>query len=364
MRNVQVVPLNPLLKCEEVLEFTETLNNKIVNQSEAVECMSSIYEQYLAGIPKENRPLGVVMLLGTTGTGKTRLAEAVAEALYSNPKAMTKINGGEFQSAHEISKLLGAPPGYVGHGDKSGSAFLSQEKLDQYYTDEHKVSVVLFDEIEKAHPAFHDMLLGILDKGTLTTSRGELIDFTKSIIIMTSNVGAQEMTNVASGIGFQSKVVAHKAISSVAMNAARKRFSPEFINRIDHMVVFNTLAEAELREVLKVELRSVQRRIFACEKHCQFVLSLSEGAEIFLVNDGYDKRYGARHLKRAIEKNIINALAPMILTGQIEMGDVVHVDVSNRSLNFHKVPADSALEEALEDKSFFDDLLEAEVAAV
>lgn len=362
MKNVQVVPLNPSLKSDEILEFEETLNNKIINQAEAVASMSGIYEQYLAGIPKENRPLGIIMLLGTTGVGKTRLAEALAETLFSNPKAMLKINCGEFQSSHEIAKLMGAPPGYVGHGDKNDSAIVSQEKLEQYYTKEHKISIVLFDEIEKASSAFHDILLGILDKGTMTNGKGEVIDFTKSIIILTSNAGAAEMMKIDGGaIGFTSSIPTNKNFSSVALNAVRKKFSPEFINRIDKIVVFNSLGVEEMKQILRVELRAVQRRIFSSERHCQFVLSVSKEAELYLVQDGYDKRYGARHLKRSLERNIVTPIASMILTSQIEMGDVVHVDVSNTKIEFNKVPADSSLEDD-GDKDFLD-FLEAEAAA-
>ena len=338
MRHIPVTPLDLDRRSDEALEFEQNLQNRIVNQDEAVKAISEIYEQHLAGMLPPARPIANLLLLGSSGTGKTKLAESVAEVLYGNPEAILKLNCGEYQSSHEISKLIGAPPSYVGHGERNSSSQVSQEKLDKYHTDTIKISIVLFDEIEKASPAFHDLLLGILDKGILTTGKGDIIDFTKSIILMASNIGAGDIEKAnGHGMGFTSGTINRKSVVSFAKNATKKKFSPEFINRLDKMVVFNNLDKEQLRAILKIELRNVQRRIFASTHHCQFVLTLNSDAEDFIINDGYDIRYGARHLRRSLELNVVSKIARLILTGQIEMGDVLNVAVEEGKLIFYKV---------------------------
>lgn len=353
MRQLPIVPIDVNLRSDEILEFEEELKNRIVNQDEAIQAVSSIYERCLAGMLPPNRPLGNLLLLGCTGTGKTRLVEALAEVLYKDAGAMLKINCTEYQSAHEVSKLIGAPPSYVGHGEKSGSSQLSQEKLEQHFTADTKISIVLFDEIEKASGAFHELLLNILDKGILNTGRGDTIDFTKSIIIMTSNIGATELSQAQGPkLGFHNVKPTQTITNNIVTNAARKKFSPEFINRLDKMVVFNNLDKDQMRSILKVELRSVQRRIFAATNHCQFVLTLNKNAEDFIIESGFDIRYGARHLKRSIEKNIVDPLANLVLTHQIEMGDVVHIEVRDDKLSFNKLPASAVIQENNESDFF------------
>jgi ATP-dependent Clp protease ATP-binding subunit ClpB len=353
MRYIPVIPLNLDIQSDEALEFEQELKNRIVHQDEAVKTVSDIYEQYLAGMQSANRPLGIILLLGCTGTGKTKLCESIADVLYGDPEAMIKFNCGEYQSSHEISKLIGAPPSYVGHGEKNSASQLSQEKLDKHHTEKTKISIVLFDEIEKASSAFHDLLLGILDKGTLNTGKGDTIDFTKSIILMTSNVGSDEL-NKANGakLGFNTPINTRNSVVTAAKNAATKRFSPEFINRLDKMIVFNNLSKEQLKDILKVELRNVQRRIFASTNHCQFVLTLNAAAEEFIIDSGYDIRYGARHLKRSLEKHIVSKLARLMLTGQIEMGDVLHIDVDPNGLLFHKIAAGDIIEKDNESDFF------------
>src|SRR5262249_28027094 len=234
---------------------------RIVGQERAVSQMSSLYEIFLAGMNPLNRPIGTLLFLGPTGSGKTRVVEAAAEVLFGNANAMVKIDCAEFQHSHEIAKLIGSPPGYLGH--RETLPLLSQENLDRMHTDEVKLSLVLFDEIEKASDSLWQLLLGILDKATLTLGDNRRVDFSRSVVIMTSNLGAREMAELISErIGF-APIKASKPLNELdvdqkiyhtAVEAARRKFSPEFMNRIDKVVVFRSLKEEHLREILDLEL--------------------------------------------------------------------------------------------------------------
>ena len=338
MRKQQVVTmdsffLDPRIKCSRAQEFEEKLAARIIGQDRAVRRMSSLYQIFLAGMNPLNRPLGTMLFLGPTGSGKTRVVEAAAEVLFDNPNAVIKIDCAEFQHSHEIAKLIGSPPGYLGH--RETSPMLTQENLDRFHTEETKLSLVLFDEIEKASDSLWQLLLGILDKATLTLGDNRRVDFSRTMVIMTSNLGAREMSELMmGGIGFAPGQGAkepgdeeiEEKIYRAAVDAARRKFSPEFMNRIDKVVVFRSLNKSHLRQILELELEAVQERT----RHslgANFVFYCSDAAKEMLLNEGIDYRYGARHLKRAIERLLVFPLSSLVATGQVKSGDAVYVDL-------------------------------------
>jgi len=278
------------------------------------------------------RPVGNLLFLGPTGSGKTRIVEAAAEILFGDPRAVIKVDCAEFQHSHEIAKLIGSPPGYLGH--RETHPLLTQEALNQWHTETLKLSILLFDEIEKASDSLWQLLLGILDKATLTLGDNRRVDLSQCIIIMTSNLGAGEMSNmVDGGLGFSRKALQVDAafddkISRTAVDAARRKFSPEFMNRIDKSVVFRTLRSEHLQQILEIELGMVQQRILMASAVNQFVFSCTPKVKSFLLHEGTDPKYGARHLKRAIERHIVFQLANLVATGQIKLGDFIRIDMS------------------------------------
>jgi ATP-dependent Clp protease ATP-binding subunit ClpA len=272
-----------------------------------------------------------LLFLGPTGTGKTRIVEAAAETLVGTARAVIKVDCAEFQHSHEIAKLIGSPPGYLGH--RETHPLLSQEVLNQYHTDRVKLSFVLFDEIEKASDALWNLLLGILDKATLTLGDNRKVDFSRAMIFMTSNLGAAEMQSLVSPrLGFgvaappEADARTEGRIRRSGIEAARKKFTPEFMNRLDKVVVFRPLGEAELRRILDIELGFVQQRVLAASAERAFVFRLTEEAKDALLADGVDLRYGARHLKRSIERMLVQPMSNLIATGQVRGGDVLCVD--------------------------------------
>lgn len=327
------IVLEPGKRSPVVLEFEERLRDKIIGQEEAVAQLVGIYQMFQAGMSGPGRPVANLLFLGPTGSGKTRLVEAAAEILFANPAAFIKIDCGEFQHSHEISKLIGSPPGYIGHRETSPA--ITQERLDQSHTEKLKLSLILFDEIEKASDALWQLLLGILDKATLTLGDNRKVDFSHTIVFMTSNLGASEMSRLAAGgIGFAPKPRTETAeeidrkIYRVAVDAAKRKFSPEFMNRIDKVVVFRTLNRDQLHQILDLELAEVQSRILATQQERPFAFQCTVGAKEFLLNEGTDPRYGARHLKRAIERHLVFPLSGLISTGQVEWGDKINIDLA------------------------------------
>ncbi len=323
--------LNPDLKSPQAQEFEDKLSARIVGQERAVRRITGLYQIYLAGLAHPGRPIGTLLFLGPTGSGKTRVVEAAAEVLFGDANLVTKIDCAEFQHSHEIAKLIGSPPGYLGH--RETSPMLTQENLDRSHTENLKLSLVLFDEIEKASDALWQLLLGILDKATLTLGDNRRVDFSNSIVIMTSNLGAREMSELISGgIGFAPKpgVIdseVDQKIYRTAVEAARRKFSPEFMNRIDKVVVFRSLKDTHLRQILEIELSAVQERIMRGSGE-KFVFKCTEAAKKFLLDEGIDFKYGARHLKRAIERFLVYPLSNLIATGQVGLGDLLLVDYS------------------------------------
>jgi len=329
----ETVFLDPDQKSPRAQEFEEKLSTRIVGQERAVRRMSGLYQIFLAGMNPLNRPVGTMLFLGPTGSGKTRVVEAAAEVLFGDPGAVIKIDCAEFQHSHEIAKLIGSPPGYLGH--RETSPMLTQENLDRYHTEETKLSLVLFDEIEKASDSLWQLLLGILDKATLTLGDNRRVDFSHTMVIMTSNLGAREMSELISGgMGFvptqgaknPNDTEVDQKIYRTAVEAARRKFSPEFMNRIDKVVVFRSLKEHHLRQILELELASVQDRIMR-SAGTKFVFQCSDAAKDMLLKEGIDYKYGARHLKRSIERFLVYPLSNLVATDQVGLGDLVHVDL-------------------------------------
>src|SRR3989449_1950021 len=328
------VLLDPEMRSAEVMDFERRLLGKIVGQERAVRRIVNMYQIYLAGMATPGRPVGNLLFLGPTGSGKTRVVEASAEILFGNPRAFIKIDCAEFQHSHEIAKLIGSPPGYLGH--RETPPLLTQEALDQYQTDRVKMTFLLFDEIEKANDALWQLLLGILDKATLTLGDNRKVDLSRCVVFMTSNLGAVEMSEMLSGgIGFTSGVRQDEAnledidrkMYHTALDVATRKFSPEFMNRIDKVVVFRTLNQQHLRQILDIELNEVQNRIMASQSDRQFIFRCTSDAKDFLLREGTDLKYGARHLKRAIERHLVYPISNLIATGQISLGDVIKIDL-------------------------------------
>jgi ATP-dependent Clp protease ATP-binding subunit ClpA len=325
------------------------LRKKIVGQDHAIQQIIDVYQTYLAGMSSPGRPISNLLFLGPTGSGKTRTVEALAESLVGDAHAVLKIDCAEFQHSHEIAKLIGSPPGYLGH--RETHPLLSQEVLNQFHTEKVKLSFVLFDEIEKASDALWNLLLGILDKATLTLGDNRRVDFSRAMIFMTSNLGAAEMASIlrpnvgfaagemerARSCGVVDEKLTDKA-SNAGMEAARRKFTPEFINRIDRVVVFRPLGTEALRKILSLELNLVQQRVFNTSQSLPFVISVTESAKDFLLSEGTDLKYGARHLKRAIDKNLVHALSNLIASAQVRGGDLLRVDFDpeRSALSFFK----------------------------
>jgi ATP-dependent Clp protease ATP-binding subunit ClpB len=341
------IPLDPAKTGREAISLENSLHRMIVGQDEAIQQIVNIYQMNLTGMSAPGRPIGNFLFLGPTGSGKTRIVEATAEALLKNPRAVIKIDCAEFQHSHEIAKLIGSPPGYLGH--RETHPLLSQEVLNQYHTDTMKVSFVLFDEIEKASDALWNLLLGILDKATLTLGDNRKVDFSRAMIFMTSNLGASEMSALMSPkLGFhvgaaQAKLAAGEVeegmsdkLARSGLEAARRKFTPEFMNRLDKVVTFQPLGSRELKKILDIELNLVQQRIFNTSPERAFVFTLSDTSKEFLLEQGTDMKYGARHLKRAIERLLVQPMSNLIATDQVRGGDWVRVEFNDvdRALQF------------------------------
>lgn len=348
--------LDPTRRSSDAQDFETALRRKIVGQDPAVEKVVEIYQMFLAGLNAPGRPVGNLLFLGPTGSGKTRVVEAMAESLFGDPRAVIKIDCAEFQHSHEIAKLIGSPPGYLGH--RETHPLLTQEALNQWHTDRLKLTLLLFDEIEKASDALWQLLLGILDKATLTLGDNRRVDLSQCLIVMTSNLGAHEMNDLMTGgLGFGSTpqnqglvdASLDDKITRTAQDAARRKFSPEFMNRIDKIVVFKTLKPEHLEQILEIELGMVQQRILQATGNSQFVFSCTAPVKAFLLREGTDPKYGARHLKRAIEKNVVFPLANLVATSQVKLGDFIRIDKKDDNMTFTK-EAEGALVPVLLEK--------------
>ena len=337
--------LDPTRRGDATRAFEAFLRSRIVGQEAAVEAVTEIYQMFLVGMMPTDRTIGNLLFLGPTGSGKTYLVEVVAEALFNNRRAFIKVDCGEFQEHHEIAKLIGSPPGYIGH--LQTQPVLTQESLNRWHTETLKLTLLLFDEIEKASEALWQLLLGVLDKGTLTLGDNTHVDLSRCLIFLTSNLGAYQMSAmVEGGMGFAPHdAIADKdldaKINRTATEAARKKFSPEFLNRLDKVVVFRTLRPEQLEQVLDLELAKVQKRIMDAIGQSHFTFCCSPEVKRCLLQEGTDPKYGARHLKRVVEHRIVYALANLVATQQISTGDCVGITLKpDGTFAFAKVRAE------------------------
>src|SRR5438093_13517618 len=321
--------LNPTQTGLEAEKLDVDLRKRIVGQDEAIQQIIDIYQTHLAGMCSPGRPIGNLLFLGPTGSGKTRLVEAAAESLLGESRAVIKIDCAEFQHSHEIAKLIGSPPGYLGH--RETHPLITQETLAASHTDKLKLSFLLFDEIEKASDALWQLLLGMLDKATLTLGDNRKVDLSQTVIFLTSNLGGGEIAELMQGgMGFVQPADIptsglDEKVERTAVEAARRKFSPEFMNRLDKVVVFHPLRREQLEKVLEIELGQVQQRVLETAKG-QFLFRVTDGGRDFLLQEGTDQRYGARHLKRAIERHVVYPMANLLATEQVHLGDLICID--------------------------------------
>ena len=331
---------------EDAQSLFDKLNRRVIGQDRAVKQFVKAYCSIMSGLNKEGRPAGVFLFAGPTGCGKTELARAVAEILFGSRTAYTRINCAEFQHSHEVSKLLGSPPGYLGH--RETPAALCQQKIDKFQTAKHKINLVLFDEIEKANEALFELLLGVLDEAMLTLGNNETVDFSKTIVILTSNLGAREIKGMVqdSGIGFKGTVAQRldldTKIYAKTKEAVEKKFSPEFVNRLDRLIVFRSLSEESLRKILDIELYEFEMRIwrapwkladkkigdtgFVMPPQLSVHIVPTQRCKDFLIVEGTSAIYGARELNRAIERFIAYPMSLLIGSKQAAHGDVITID--------------------------------------
>ncbi len=337
--------LNPNLSGSEAGKLEADLRKRVVGQDEAILQIVNIYQTFLAGMSAPGRPIGNFLFLGPTGSGKTRMVEALAESIFGDARAIIKIDCAEFQHSHEIAKLIGSPPGYLGH--KETQPLLSQEALNRYHTDKIKLSFVLFDEIEKSSDAVWNLLLGILDKAKLTLGDNRQVDFSRALIFLTANLGSHEIQSILQpGLGFAAAELARSRepknqdakIARAGLGAARRKFTPEFMNRLDKTVVFRPLGQVEMAQILEIELGMLQRRILDSSTGVSFIFSLTQQAKDFLLDEGTDSVYGARHLKRTIERSLVHPFSNLIATEQVRNGDWIRVDFDpkNSCMDFCK----------------------------
>ncbi|HLZ90101.1 MAG TPA: AAA family ATPase [Candidatus Acidoferrum sp.] len=321
--------LDPTIRSSDTRDFHGSLKAKIVGQEEGVQALVDLYQVFCAGLNSPGRPVGNLLFLGPTGSGKTRIVEAAAEILFGDSRSVIKVDCAEFQHSHEIAKLIGSPPGYLGH--RETHPLITQEELAKSHSEKLKLSFLLFDEIEKASDALWQLLLGMLDKATLTLGDNRRVDLSQTVIFLTSNLGGGEITELMNGgMGFvqpkdKPNTGMDEKVERTAVEAARRKFSPEFMNRLDKVVCFHPLRREQLQEVLDIELGQVQQRVLETAKG-QFLFRVTGPGKEFLLQEGTDQRYGARHLKRAIERHVVYPLANLLATEQIHLGDLVCID--------------------------------------
>src|SRR5712672_498617 len=333
--------LDPTIRSTDTRDFQGSLRAKIDGQEEGVQALVDLYQVFCAGLNSPGRPVGNLLFLGPTGSGKTRIVEAAAEILFGDARSLIKVDCAEFQHSHEIAKLIGSPPGYLGH--RETHPLITQEELAKSHTEKLKLSFLLFDEIEKASDALWQLLLGILDKATLTLGDNRRVDLSQTMIFLTSNLGGGEITELMTGgMGFvqpsdKTEDKLDQKVEKTAQGAAKKKFSPEFMNRLDKVVVFHPLRQEQLEEILEIELGMVQQRVLDTGRG-QFLFRATPAARKFLLREGTDFKYGARHLKRAIEKFVVYPLANLLATEQVRFGDMLVVDWDGKGmeLSFHK----------------------------
>jgi len=316
-------------------DLLRQLSDRVVGQPQALTQIVPYVQMHEAGLAPEGRPVGVFLLLGPTGTGKTRTVEVLAHALHGSEKHMLKVDCGEFQMEHEVAKLIGAPPGYLGH--RETQPMLSQQKLNGVTSDQCSLSLILFDEIEKAAPSMTRLLLGVLDKAALRLGDNTTVNFERTIIFLTSNLGSEAMRkHLRPDFGFETMVAGRrdsaKKLEGIGMNAVRRKFSPEFVNRIDAVITYQPLGAKSLAAIVDQQIEALELHIARRLMERAFELDVSDGARAFLLKKGTSQEYGARELKRIILRHLTQPLAAMVSAGAILPGDVVHIEVSGEGL--------------------------------
>lgn len=323
-----VVPIRTRTEAVESGGLAARLRRRIVGQEEAIEAIVPYVELYEAGLAPEGRPAGVFLLLGPTGTGKTRTVEALAEVLHGSEKNVLRVDCGEFQLEHEVAKLIGAPPGYLGH--RETQPMINQHKLNAVASERSSLSIVLFDEIEKAAPSLGRLLLGVLDKATLKLGDNTTVDFEHSLIFMTSNLGAREMAGALTGrFGFAAAgagLATGARLARIGCNAVKKRFSPEFVNRVDRMLTYRPLDRGSFESILDLQLGALEGHLAARLGPAAFRLRLNQEARQFLLERGTSPEFGARELKRVMHRHVIQPLARVVLDGLAGPGETLSVE--------------------------------------
>lgn len=329
MKRINAVqPIRPPKRAVDPL--ADALAERLVGQQDAIDTITPYVKLFRAGIAPEGRPVGVFLLLGPTGTGKTRTVEALAEVLHGSERNVLRIDCGEFQMEHEVAKLIGAPPGYLGH--RETTPMLNQQKLNAVASDRCPLSLVLFDEVEKAAASLARLLLGVLDKATLKLGDNTQVNFERSLIFLTSNLGAREMMrHLNEGFGFshldkQTEPDEPGKLDAIAMRCVRRQFSPEFVNRIDRTITYRPLEQRDLERILDIQLRQLREHLHHRLGPRGFDFDLTAPARSFLLREGSSVESGARELKRALHRHVVQALASLLVEDKVSPGDYVRFD--------------------------------------
>ena len=320
------IPVQKLAESESerLRKLEKTLHKRVIGQDEAVTAVAKAVRRGRVGLKDPNRPIGSFLFLGPTGVGKTELSKALAEALFGDENAMIRVDMSEYMEKHSVSKMIGSPPGYVGHDD--GGQLSEQVRR-------HPYSVVLFDEIEKAHPDVFNILLQVLDDGHITDSQGRKVDFRNTVIIMTSNAGAQAIID-PKRLGFvtkEDKGADYKRMKSNVMNEIKLVFRPEFLNRIDEIIVFHSLGSDEMKKITGLMCKEITKR---AKEQLNITLTIRDSVKKHIVETGTNQKYGARPLRRAIQNQLEDALADAILSGEIKSGDHVEAGLHKKEIKF------------------------------
>ena len=322
------VPLEKIGEEEHkvLLRLNDYLKSKVIGQSDAVDKISTAIQRNRIGIRRKNRTVGNFIFLGNTGTGKTFLARSVADYMFGGEESMIRVDMSEYIEPHSVSKLIGSPPGYVGHND--GGQLTEKVRRKPH-------SLILFDEIEKAHPLVFNVMLQMLDDGHLTDGMGRKVDFRNCLIIMTSNTGTRELEEFGTGIGFKARTVADTAQmeKDALVKAMKKRFAPEFLNRIDEIVIFNKLADSDVANILELELEGLKVNLLEVGG---YKLRISKAAKQLIMDQGYDEKYGARQLSRTIERLVENRISEMVLKGEVIVGDTISIKAKDGQISLSK----------------------------
>jgi len=332
------IPVSQMMETEaqKLLHMEERLHERIVGQERAIAALSDAIRRSRSGLSDPRRPIGSFIFLGSSGVGKTELAKALAEFLFDDEEALIRVDMSEYREQHTVSRLFGAPPGYVGY--EQGGQLTEQIRRRPY-------SVVLFDEIEKAHPDIWNALLQLLDDGRLTDGQGRVVNFRNAVIVMTSNVGTSFVKR-SGALGFAGMAAAEREDHKRIEEALKQTFRPEFINRIDEVIIFEPLSEVDVVEIVKLQVKDVQMRL---AEHGNLSIELTETAQRWLAAQGFDKDFGARPLKRAIQRYVESPLSMRLLRGEFKSGDRVRIDVADDQLDFILLESGPVPQKAVEE---------------